>query len=61
VLDDLQKTMPPGTNITQHLFRQADFIHASVDNLEEVLIEAIAAVAVILFLFLFNARTTVIS
>ena len=43
------------------LFRQADFIHASVDNVKQVLIEAIAVVAVILFLFLFNARTTLIS
>jgi HME family heavy-metal exporter len=61
VLDDLQKTMPQGTIINQRIFRQADFIHAAVDNLEEVLIEAIAAVAVILFLFLFNVRTTIIS
>ena len=39
-------------------FRQADFIHASIDNLQQVLTEAIIAVAIILFLFLFNVRTT---
>ena len=61
VLNDLQKTMPPGTRINQSLFRQADFIHASVDNLKEVLTEAIVVVAAILFLFLFNVRTTAIS
>lgn len=61
LLNDLQRTMPAGTVTNQHLFRQADFIHASVNNLEEVLGEAIVVVAVILFLFLFNVRTTVIS
>ncbi len=61
VLAGLQQTMPEGTRINDYLFSQADFIHASVDNLEQVLIEAIMVVAIILFLFLFNARTTVIS
>jgi HME family heavy-metal exporter len=61
VLNELQTTMPEGTRVNEFLFRQADFIHASVNNLEQVLREAIMAVAVILFLFLFNARTTLIS
>jgi HME family heavy-metal exporter len=61
VLDDLQRTMPEGTVVNEYLFRQADFIHASVENLEQVLTEAIVVVAIILFLFLFNTRTTAIS
>ena len=61
VLDELQRTMPEGTRVNEYLFRQADFIHASVDNLSDVLGEAIVVVAVILFLFLFNVRTTAIS
>ena len=61
VLGELQRTMPPGTVVDEYLFRQSDFIHAAVGNLEQVLTEAIIAVAVVLFLFLFNVRTTAIS
>jgi len=61
VLADLQRSMPPGTVVNEYLFRQSDFIHAAVGNLEQVLTEAIVAVAIILFLFLFNVRTTTIS
>ncbi|MCK0209420.1 efflux RND transporter permease subunit [Starkeya koreensis] len=61
VLAELQRSMPEGTVVNEYLFRQSDFIHAAVGNLEQVLTEAIVAVAVILFLFLFNLRTTVIS
>lgn len=61
VLAELQRSIPPGTVVNEFLFRQSDFIHAAVDNLEQVLTEAILAVAVILFLFLFNVRTTTIS
>jgi HME family heavy-metal exporter len=43
------------------LFRQADFIETSIGNVQKVLLEAIAVVAVVLFLFLLNLRTTVIS
>jgi len=61
VLADLQATMPEGVRVDETLFRQADFISTSVDNMKHVLVEAIAAVAVILFLFLLNVRTTLIS
>ncbi|MDF2619504.1 MAG: acriflavin resistance protein [Xanthobacteraceae bacterium] len=61
VLAELQRSIPPGTVVNEFLFRQSDFIHAAVNNLEQVLTEAILAVAVILFLFLFNVRTTTIS
>lgn len=61
VLAGLQRSMPEGVRADEILFRQADFIKASVGNVEQALMEAIVAVAVILFLFLFNVRTTLIS
>lgn len=54
-------SMPPGVKLDQIVFRQADFIDASIGNVKQVLIEAMAAVAVVLFLFLANTRTTAIS
>lgn len=60
-LRDLGQTLPAGVKADNILFRQANFIEASVQNLRKVLAEAIAVVAVVLFLFLLNARTTIIS
>ena len=60
-LRDLRGSMPEGVRPDLIVFRQADFINASVDNVQRVMIEAIIAVAIILFLFLANARTTMIS
>ncbi len=57
----LNATMPKGAKIDNIVFRQANFIEASIGNVKTVLIEAIAVVAIILFLFLLNTRTTVIS
>ncbi len=60
-LRDIASTLPAGIRADQVLFRQATFIQTSIDNVLKVLVEAIAVVAVILFLFLLNVRTTVIS
>lgn len=60
-LRQLETAVPAGTRLDQVVFRQADFIGASIWNVEKVLLEAVAAVAVVLFLFLMNFRTTVIS
>jgi HME family heavy-metal exporter len=57
----LQKTLPPGVKIDQLIFRQADFISRSLDNVQKVLVEAIIVVAIVLFAFLLNWRTTAIS
>jgi heavy-metal exporter, HME family len=59
-LKDLKRVMPRGVE-TAVLFRQADFIKVSIDNVLKVLVEALVVVAVVLFLFLFNWRTTLIS
>ncbi|MDP3312647.1 efflux RND transporter permease subunit [Lutibacter sp.] len=58
---DLQKTLPQGVNIKNHIFRQSDFIEASISNLNQTLLEGAFFVLVVLFIFLMNWRTTVIS
>ena len=58
---DLRKTIPPDVRINTRIFRQADFINASVNNIQRVLIEGSIFVVVILFIFLMNWRATLIS
>lgn len=60
-LRDLTQFMPKGVHADEILFKQANFIRTSIGNVETVLMEAVAVVAVILFLFLLNVRTTFIS
>jgi HME family heavy-metal exporter len=60
-LGELNAALPEGVAATQVQMRQADFIEASVGTLRKVIIEAAIVVAVILFLFLLNVRTTAIS
>lgn len=60
-LRDLQLTMPAGISVTNVQFRQATFIETSIRNVERVLVEASIVVAVILFIFLLDARATVVS
>lgn len=60
-LQDLQRTMPAGITATHVQFRQATFIETSIHNVERVLVEASIVVAVILFVFLVNARATFVS
>jgi HME family heavy-metal exporter len=60
-LRQISSNLPQGIRADQILFRQANFIQASIHNLERVLIEAAVVVAVVLFAFLLNWRTTAIS
>ena len=60
-LPELQKSMPKGVQIENVQFRQATFIERSIANVQRVLLEALAVVAVVLFLFLLNWQTTFIS
>ncbi len=57
----LGKNLPPGIEAPQFLFKQADFIEHSVTNVQQALRDGAILVAVILFLFLLNLRTTLIS
>jgi CzcA family heavy metal efflux pump len=58
---DLQNTLPQGVEIKSHIFRQANFIEASIDNLNQTLLEGAFFVVIVLFIFLMNWRTTIIS
>jgi heavy-metal exporter, HME family len=60
-LAELEPTLPSGMSVNNVQFRQADFIEASIGTLQKVMIEAALVVAVVLFLFLLNVRTTAIS
>ncbi|MFT6337406.1 MAG: CzcA family heavy metal efflux pump [Halioglobus sp.] len=61
VLDDIEKHLPQGVVLNRHIFRQSEFIQASIDNLQSTLLEGALFVCIILFLFLMNWRTTIIS
>src|SRR6185312_8202458 len=56
-----QPSLPSGVKANEIIFRQASFIENSIQNVERVLFEAALVVAVILFAFLLNWRTTAIS
>lgn len=58
---ELGVSLPQGVEPPSFLFKQADFIEHSVNNVEEALRDGAILVAVILFLFLLNIRTTLIS
>lgn len=60
-LAELQKTLPPDVKLNTRIFRQADFIEASVGNVQRTLLEGALFVVVILILFLASVRTTFIS
>ncbi|MGD9925502.1 MAG: efflux RND transporter permease subunit, partial [Pseudorhodoplanes sp.] len=60
-LKELSASLPHNIKADQLVFRQANFIETSVKNVETVLLEAFVVVGIVLFLFLMNWRTTVIS
>jgi CzcA family heavy metal efflux pump len=60
-LTDLKKTLPADLEINTKIFRQADFINASISNINKTLLEGSIFVVIILFLFLMNWRPTLIS
>ena len=60
-LAELQKTLPLDVKMDTRIFRQADFIEASVKNVGRALLEGAIFVIIILYLFLGSFRTTIIS
>ena len=60
-LAEIQKSLPADVIMDTKIFRQADFIEASVNNVGSALIEGAIFVVIILFLFLGSFRTTIIS
>ena len=60
-LDDVQKNLPADVKISTDIFRQSRFIDNSIDNVKSSLYEGAIFVIIVLFLFLANVRTTLIS
>lgn len=60
-LKDLQKNLPPDVHVSTDTFRQSRFIESSISNVQHSLYEGAIFVVIVLFLFLANVRTTVIS
>lgn len=60
-LQDLQKNLPPDVKVSTDIFRQSRFIESSIGNVQKSLLEGGIFVVIVLFLFLANIRTTVIS
>lgn len=60
-LRDIQKSLPSDVRMDTKIFRQADFIEASVNNVGRSLIEGAIFAVIVLFIFLASTRTTLIS
>ena len=60
-LDELKSSLPKDVRINTEVFRQSEFINNSITNVEHALRDGAILVIIILFLFLLNVRTTIIS
>jgi len=61
VLNEVEKSLPAGVILNRNVFRQSHFIERSVQNVVTVMRDAGIIVAIVLVLFLLNARTTIIT
>ena len=61
VLQEIQTTLPADVKINSDIFKQANFIEAAIGNVEEAIRDGTIWVIVILFLFLWNLRTSAIT
>lgn len=60
-LDEIQATLPQGMMIEMDIFKQADFIEVAIRNVEEGIRDGAIWVVVVLFIFLWNLRTSLIT
>lgn len=60
-LDELKANLPADVKINSQIFRQSRFIDSSINNVKKSLIEGAIFVIIVLFIFLMNWRTTIIS
>ncbi|MDP2301965.1 MAG: efflux RND transporter permease subunit [Ignavibacteria bacterium] len=60
-LSEIKKTLPPGIVINSNIFKQSDFITTSIENVIQALRDGAVLVIIVIFLFLWNFRTTFIS
>lgn len=60
-LEDIKKSLPADVKVDTKIFRQADYIQSSVNNVGRSLLEGAVCVVLVLLLFLTSLRSTVIS
>lgn len=60
-LADIQQNLPADVKVSSDIYRQSRFIESSINNIKKALLEGGIFVVIILFIFLMNVRTTVIS
>lgn len=60
-LQSLGQTLPKDVRVSTDIYRQSRFIESSIDNVKQALIEGGLFVVIVLFIFLMNVRTTLIS
>ena len=60
-LDDIRRELPADVRLTTDVYRQERFINSSIDNVKSALLEGAIFVVIVLFIFLMNVRTTLIS
>lgn len=60
-LQSLGQTLPKDVRVSTDIYRQSHFIESSIDNVKQALIEGGLFVVIVLFIFLMNVRTTLIS
>lgn len=60
-VEDLKTQIPSDVNVSTDIFRQQKFIDSSIDNIKKSLYEGALFVIIVLFFFLMNVRTTLIS
>ncbi len=60
-LDDIRRELPADVQLITDVYRQERFINSSIDNVKSALIEGAIFVVIVLFIFLMNVRTTLIS
>ena len=61
VLEEIKPVLPSDVVVETKIFRQADFIEAAIGNVEEAIRDGVVWVIVVLFIFLWNVRTSVIT
>ena len=60
-LEDIRRELPSDVVLTTDVYRQERFINSSIDNVKRSLLEGAIFVVIVLFIFLMNVRTTLIS
>lgn len=58
---ELQPSLPPDVKLNTNIFQQKHFIQAALTNVEHALRDGFILVVIVLFLFLLNYRTTLIT